>query len=107
MFNESLKNNSETSKGFIFRNHLSKFSYQISTRAQGNEENEQCMLTAIKDMSENINLILYGKRNNHNSPKVKDPPKQQPKGISNARLKSHWEKKKKPKSILRCTLLYL
>ncbi|KAI0515936.1 hypothetical protein KFK09_008607 [Dendrobium nobile] len=29
---------------------------------------------------------------------LKDPLKRRPKGISNARLKSHWEKKKRPKS---------
>ncbi|KAL0920105.1 hypothetical protein M5K25_009216 [Dendrobium thyrsiflorum] len=37
--------------GFIFRNHISRFAYQISTRAQGNELAEQYMLGAMKDMA--------------------------------------------------------
>ncbi|KAH0458381.1 hypothetical protein IEQ34_013696 [Dendrobium chrysotoxum] len=58
----------------------------------------------MKDIAENIYLILHGKRNNQKFlgrthggiAKVKDPLKRRPKGISNARLKSQY-KKKKPK----------
>ncbi|KAL0904396.1 hypothetical protein M5K25_026499 [Dendrobium thyrsiflorum] len=99
----SAQNNSEASSGFIFGNYISRFAYQISTRVQMNEEAEQYMLAAMKDMSENIDLILNGKRKNHKFPreisqggiaKVKDPIKHRPKGVSNAMLKSHWEKNK-------------
>ncbi|KAL0927741.1 hypothetical protein M5K25_001947 [Dendrobium thyrsiflorum] len=91
--------------GFIFRNHISRFAYQISTRAQGNELAEQYMLGAMKDMAENIDLLVEGKMTNSNficksksraAPvsAFKDPQKRRPKGISNARLKGYWEKKK-------------
>ncbi|PKU79046.1 hypothetical protein MA16_Dca000390 [Dendrobium catenatum] len=49
------------SSGLIFRNHISKFAYQISTQAQGNELAEQYMLDAIKDIIENIDLLLTGR----------------------------------------------
>ncbi|KAH0451781.1 hypothetical protein IEQ34_019080 [Dendrobium chrysotoxum] len=57
------------------------------------------MLAAMKDTSENIDLILYEKRKNHKFTqggiaKVKDPLKRRPKSISNAMLKNQWEKKK-------------
>ncbi|KAL0926448.1 hypothetical protein M5K25_002682 [Dendrobium thyrsiflorum] len=89
--------------GMIFRNHLSRFAYQISTRAQGNEDAEQYMLAAMVEMADNVDFILAGKPSNQGDNqntagtapnKVKDPVKCRPKGVSNARLKSHWEKKK-------------
>ncbi|KAL0925416.1 hypothetical protein M5K25_003742 [Dendrobium thyrsiflorum] len=96
---------SDSGSGFIFRNHISRFAYQISTRAQGNELAEQYMLGAMKDMAENIDLLVEGKMTNSNfisksksraAPvsAFKDPQKRRPKGISNARLKGYWEKKK-------------
>ncbi|KAL0926733.1 hypothetical protein M5K25_002978 [Dendrobium thyrsiflorum] len=96
---------SDSGSGFIFRNHISRFAYQISTRAQGNELAEQYMLGAMKDMAENIDLLVDGKMTNSNlisksksraAPvsAFKDPQKRRPKGISNARLKGYWEKKK-------------
>ncbi|KAH0451399.1 hypothetical protein IEQ34_018698 [Dendrobium chrysotoxum] len=59
-------------------------------------------------MIENINLILYSKRKSYNFlrntyggiAKLNDALKCRPKGISNAMLKGHWEKKKKHKSII-------
>ncbi|KAL0914138.1 hypothetical protein M5K25_017646 [Dendrobium thyrsiflorum] len=89
--------------GMIFRNHLSRFAYQISKRAQGNEDAEQYMLAAMVEMADNVDFILAGKPSNQGDNqntagtapnKVKDPVKCRPKGVSNARLKSHWEKKK-------------
>ncbi|KAL0920180.1 hypothetical protein M5K25_009298 [Dendrobium thyrsiflorum] len=98
----------DSGSGFIFRNHISRFAYQISTRAQGNELAEQYMLGAMKDMAENIDLLVEGKMINSNfiaksksraAPvsAFKDPQKCRPKGISNARLKGYWEKKKQKK----------
>ncbi|KAL0904648.1 hypothetical protein M5K25_026777 [Dendrobium thyrsiflorum] len=87
----------------IFRNHLSRFAYQISTRAQGNEDAEQYMLAAMIEMADNIDFILAGQPTNQSNKQnlagaghknVKDPLKCRPKGVSNAILKSHWEKKK-------------
>ncbi|KAL0925418.1 hypothetical protein M5K25_003744 [Dendrobium thyrsiflorum] len=103
---------SDSGSGFIFRNHISRFAYQISTRAQGNELAEQYMLAAMKDMAENIDLLVEGKMTNSNfisksksraAPvsAFKDPQKRRPKGISNARLKGYWEKKKQKKLPLR------
>ncbi|KAL0927840.1 hypothetical protein M5K25_002055 [Dendrobium thyrsiflorum] len=94
-------NPSQSTEGgtvMIFRNDLNRFAYQISTRAQGNEDAEQYMLTAIVEMADNVDFILAGKKNNQKfagntasgvHKKVKDPVKCKPKGISNARLKSH------------------
>ncbi|KAH0469114.1 hypothetical protein IEQ34_002346 [Dendrobium chrysotoxum] len=73
------------------------------TRAQGND---QYMLAAMKDVTENIDLILDSKRKNNKFvgntqgrfAKLKDLLKCRPKGISNARLRGHWEKNKKHKS---------
>ncbi|PKU81370.1 hypothetical protein MA16_Dca017408 [Dendrobium catenatum] len=45
------------SGGFIFRNHINKSTYQISTQAQGNELAKQYMLAAMKDMVKNIYLM--------------------------------------------------
>ncbi|KAL0921233.1 hypothetical protein M5K25_008289 [Dendrobium thyrsiflorum] len=95
----------DSGSGFIFRNHISRFAYQISTRAQGNELAEQYMLGAMKDMVENIDLLVEGKMTNSkfiakSQSRVvpvsvfKDPQKRRPKRISNARLKGYWEKKK-------------
>ncbi|KAL0910954.1 hypothetical protein M5K25_019051 [Dendrobium thyrsiflorum] len=102
MGNKPIQSN-DGGSGMIFRNHLSRFAYQISTRAQANEDAEQYMLAAMVEMADNVDFILAGKPSNqadnqntagtvHN--KVKDPVKCRPKGVSNARLKSHWEKKK-------------
>ncbi|KAL0910674.1 hypothetical protein M5K25_018751 [Dendrobium thyrsiflorum] len=102
MGNKPIQSN-DGGSGIIFKNHLSRFAYQISTRAQGNEDAEQYMLAAMVEMADNVDFILAGKQNKqadnlntagsvHN--KVKDPVKCRPKGVSNARLKSHWEKKK-------------
>ncbi|KAH0466482.1 hypothetical protein IEQ34_003720 [Dendrobium chrysotoxum] len=57
-------------------------------------------------MAENLYSILGGKKTNQKyvarsqggSVNLKDPLKYRPKGISNVRLKSHWEKKKQPKN---------
>ncbi|KAL0906158.1 hypothetical protein M5K25_024627 [Dendrobium thyrsiflorum] len=95
-------------KYLMLRNHISRFAYQISTRAQWNELAEQYMLGAMKDMAENIDLLVEGKMTNSNfiaksksraAPvsAFKDPQKRRPKGISNARLKGYWEKKKQKK----------
>ncbi|KAL0916162.1 hypothetical protein M5K25_013652 [Dendrobium thyrsiflorum] len=109
----------DSGSGFIFRNHINRFAYQISTRAQGNELAEQYMLGAMKDMSENIDLLVEGKMTNSKfiaksksraTPvsAFKDPQKRRPKGISNARLKDYWEKKKqKSKFNCACTELLL
>ncbi|KAL0922196.1 hypothetical protein M5K25_006165 [Dendrobium thyrsiflorum] len=105
---ETMGKGSDSGSGFIFRNHISRFAYQISTRAQGNELAEQYMLGAMKDMAENIDLLVDGKMTNSNlisksksraAPvsAFKDPQKRRPKGISNARLKGYWEKKKQKK----------
>ncbi|KAL0908951.1 hypothetical protein M5K25_023466 [Dendrobium thyrsiflorum] len=97
---------SQSSEGgtcMIFRNHLSRFAYQISTRAQGNEDAEQYMLSAMVEMADNVDFILAGQPNKQSKKqnigvvvhkKVKDPVKCRPKSVSNAKLKSHWEKKK-------------
>ncbi|KAL0917729.1 hypothetical protein M5K25_012815 [Dendrobium thyrsiflorum] len=53
----------ERGSGMIFRNHLSRFAYQISTRAQGNEDAEQYMLDAMVEMADNVDFILAGKAN--------------------------------------------
>ncbi|KAL0915530.1 hypothetical protein M5K25_015956 [Dendrobium thyrsiflorum] len=109
----------DSGSGFIFRNHISRFAYQISIRAQGNELAEQYMLGAMKDMAENIYLLVEGKMTNSNfiaksksraAPvsAFKDPQKRRLKGISNARLKGYWEKKKqKSKLYYAFTALYL
>ncbi|KAL0921222.1 hypothetical protein M5K25_008275 [Dendrobium thyrsiflorum] len=88
----------------------SKFAYQISTRAQGNELTEQYMLTVMKDMAENIDLLIEWKIKNNKFvgksqgcvvpiSRFKYPQKRRPKGISNARSKGHWEKKKQKNKI--------
>ncbi|PKU66592.1 hypothetical protein MA16_Dca006920 [Dendrobium catenatum] len=99
--------------GMIFINHLSRFAYQISIHEQGNEEAEQYMLAAMTDIAKNVDLILDGKKKNHRfitntggSKKLKDSLKCRPKGISNARLKGHWENKKYTKKKLRNKLLH-
>ncbi|KAL0913354.1 hypothetical protein M5K25_016807 [Dendrobium thyrsiflorum] len=84
------------------RNYVCRFAYKISTEAQGNAEAEQCMLDGMTSMARNVQLILEGKKINNTNPvcgrkNIKDPAKCRPKGISNARLKDHWEKKKKKK----------
>ncbi|PKU84691.1 Protein FAR1-RELATED SEQUENCE 5 [Dendrobium catenatum] len=55
---------SEAGSGLSFRNHIIRFSYLIAAQAQGNEDAEQYMLNAMKDMAENIDLILHGKKFN-------------------------------------------
>ncbi|KAL0903250.1 hypothetical protein M5K25_027611 [Dendrobium thyrsiflorum] len=84
------------------RNYVCRFAYKISTEAQGNAEAEQCMLDGMTSVAHNVQLILEGKKFNNTNPvcgrkNIKDPAKCRPKGISNARLKDHWEKKKKKK----------
>ncbi|PKU73376.1 hypothetical protein MA16_Dca024178 [Dendrobium catenatum] len=76
----------------------------LSTRAQGNEDAEQYMLSAMIEMAENVDFILAGMKNCHPFKRaggglknVNDPQKCRPKGISNARLKSHWEMRMKRK----------
>ncbi|KAL0912830.1 hypothetical protein M5K25_016239 [Dendrobium thyrsiflorum] len=105
--------------GFIFRNHISRFAYQISIRAQGNELAERYMLAAMKDMAENIYLLLekkiknnkfVGKSQGFDIPisRFKDPQKRRPKRISNARLKGYWDKKKqKSKKYFHCAFTAL
>ncbi|KAI0491330.1 hypothetical protein KFK09_026551 [Dendrobium nobile] len=104
--NSQRSNNFQSGRGFIFRNQVSRFAYQMSTEAQGNEEAEEFILSSLQDMYKKLYLILGGKKRNQKdvassqggTANLKDPLKRRPKGISNARLKSHWEKKKRPKS---------
>ncbi|KAI0508043.1 hypothetical protein KFK09_014177 [Dendrobium nobile] len=82
------------------------FAYEMSTRAQLNEGGEEFLLAAMKDTSEKLDLIVFGKRKTYKSTQgdsvqLKDPLKRRPKGISNARLKSHWEKKTKRKPLVK------
>ncbi|KAL0924016.1 hypothetical protein M5K25_004817 [Dendrobium thyrsiflorum] len=58
------------------------------------------------EMADNVDFILAGKTNKQTNKgnigtgvhkKVKDPMKCRPKGVSNVRLKSHWEKRKPKK----------
>ncbi|XP_020680534.2 protein FAR1-RELATED SEQUENCE 5-like [Dendrobium catenatum] len=79
----------------IFRNYFSSFAYQISTRGQGNTEAEQYMIDAISEIAENVDLILNASKDSNlvtnlsMRTKIKDPINRRPKGVSNARLKSH------------------
>ncbi|KAH0455593.1 hypothetical protein IEQ34_015625 [Dendrobium chrysotoxum] len=62
------------------------------------------MLAVMNDISKNVDLIVYGKRRNNKFSqggivKLKDLLNRRPKGISNARLKSHWKKKTQLDSI--------
>ncbi|PKU68465.1 Protein FAR1-RELATED SEQUENCE 9 [Dendrobium catenatum] len=111
LLNSKRSNNFQGGRGFIFRNQVSRFAYQMSTEAQGNEEAEEFILSSLQDMYKKLYLILGGKKRNEKdvagsqggTANLKDPLKRRPKGISNARLKSHWEKKKRPKSKLLIT----
>ncbi|KAI0486594.1 hypothetical protein KFK09_029343 [Dendrobium nobile] len=80
------------------------FAYQVSTRAQGNENAEQYILAAMIEIAENVDFILAGMKIFHPLKKsggglknVNDPQKCRPKCISNARLKIHWEMRKTKK----------
>ncbi|KAI0527089.1 hypothetical protein KFK09_002687 [Dendrobium nobile] len=81
-------------------NYFTRFAYQISTRGEGNTEAEQYMIDAMSEIAENVDLILNASKdsnldtNSSMQTKIKDPIKRRPKGVSNARLKSHWEKRK-------------
>ncbi|KAI0526746.1 hypothetical protein KFK09_002337 [Dendrobium nobile] len=82
----TIDNSSEASSGFIFGNYISMFAYEMSTRAQMNEEGEEFLLASMKDTSEKLNLIVYGKRKTYKSTQggsvqLKDPLKRRPKCI--------------------------
>ncbi|PKU82121.1 Protein FAR1-RELATED SEQUENCE 5 [Dendrobium catenatum] len=84
----------------IFKNYFTRFAYQISSRGEGNTEAEQYMIDAMYEIVENVDLILNASKdsnldtNSSMRTKIKDPIKRRPKGVSNARLKSYWEKRK-------------
>ncbi|PKU77617.1 protein FAR1-RELATED SEQUENCE 5-like [Dendrobium catenatum] len=98
---KSLCTLNQGSRNMIFRNYVYRFAYQISTEAQGNEDAEQCMIDGMSALALNVQNIMEGKRNKcitegiHKS--IRDPAKRRPKGVSNARLKDHWEKRKAKK----------
>ncbi|PKU63438.1 hypothetical protein MA16_Dca026008 [Dendrobium catenatum] len=90
----------------MFRNYIYQFAYQISTTSQGNEEVEKCVVDAMSTLAGKVHFIKEGKTklpiSGTGNKTIKDPAKCWPKGISNARLKDHWEKRKskKVKSIM-------
>ncbi|XP_020598367.1 protein FAR1-RELATED SEQUENCE 5-like [Phalaenopsis equestris] len=93
----------------IFETHMQKMSYLCTNKAKGNEEAELCMKDAMKKLSLNIDNIISGrvpklvkqpksKKNQvSNQSNLPDPAKMRPKGISNARLKGYWERRKRAK----------
>ncbi|KAI0507201.1 hypothetical protein KFK09_013323 [Dendrobium nobile] len=87
---------------FIFRNYVCRFAYKISTEAQGNKEAEKCVIEDLSTLAAKVHSIKLGRKNipisgtGHET--IKDPKKCRPKGVSNARLKDHGEKKK-PKKV--------
>ncbi|PKU60072.1 Protein FAR1-RELATED SEQUENCE 5 [Dendrobium catenatum] len=64
---ENSQNSFEASRGFIFRNYISRFAYEMSTRAQLNEEGEEFLLASMRDTSKKLDLIVYGKRKTYKS----------------------------------------
>lgn len=58
---KELQIKSGASTGVIFHNHVSRYYYQINTKAQYNKEVEEYMLETLKKLSEDVDLILSGK----------------------------------------------
>ncbi|KAH0449061.1 hypothetical protein IEQ34_022861 [Dendrobium chrysotoxum] len=71
-----------------------QFAYQINIQAHGNEDAEEYMFTAMSGMAENVEFIMEGKKI---TTILNAKLGCRPKGISNARLKGHWEKRKSKK----------
>ncbi|XP_057984751.1 protein FAR1-RELATED SEQUENCE 5-like [Hevea brasiliensis] len=106
---ESHANDEETAT--IFHNNLMKLSYDIIMRSQGNEATRQFCRDALRKLDIDINRELTRLQLSENdattenqiidsfneddeSDPILDPPRVKRKGVSNARLKGHFEKRK-------------
>ncbi|KAF2285971.1 hypothetical protein GH714_009272 [Hevea brasiliensis] len=106
---ESHANDEETAT--IFRNNLMKLSYDIIMRSQGNEATRQFCRDALWKLDIDINRELTRLQLSENNATTEnqiidsfneddegdpilDPPRVKRKGVSNARLKGHFEKRK-------------
>ncbi|KAK8923569.1 hypothetical protein KSP39_PZI019622 [Platanthera zijinensis] len=87
----------EFSSTVSFRNNVSRFSYDVAVRAEKCNEARNYVMDALREISTHVDAITEADCNLENvsmgKPTVIDPPKLRPKGVSNARLKSFWEKK--------------
>ncbi|GAV90594.1 hypothetical protein CFOL_v3_34003, partial [Cephalotus follicularis] len=112
---ESSQRNSNESK-IIFQNRAMRLACDLVTTGQGQEEGREVIWSTLKNRRQHLhnvmkNLSLDGHSmvrdngsnenvnefmNNKDEAPVLDPPFVRPKGISNARLKGHFEKRKKP-----------
>ncbi|KAK8915997.1 hypothetical protein KSP39_PZI022363 [Platanthera zijinensis] len=86
----------------VFRNQLMRFTYDLSLQIENCQPAKELVMTAMNDLATKVEFLVMEGSNpisqtpidNNNSPgDLKDPPKKRPKGVSNARLKAHWEKK--------------
>ncbi|KAI0507978.1 hypothetical protein KFK09_014108 [Dendrobium nobile] len=80
------------------------FAWDVQTdedEVQGNEEAEKCVIDDLSTLAAKVHSIKLGRKNKPISGAgneiIKDPKKCRPKGVSNARLKDHWERRKTKK----------
>ncbi|KAK8951417.1 Protein FAR1-RELATED SEQUENCE 8 [Platanthera zijinensis] len=84
----------------IFRNHLMRFTYDLSLQIESCQPAKELVMTAMNDLARRVEaLVVEDANHNHKEESsLRDPPKKRPKGISNTRLKGYWEKNTKKSS---------
>ncbi|KAK8955027.1 Protein FAR1-RELATED SEQUENCE 7 [Platanthera zijinensis] len=99
----------------IFRNELMRFSYDLARRVEGCTIAKEHVVSSINVLSKQIDHLIDDeeKQRNNDIPEsekvtvtMKDPPLKRPKGVSNARMKAHWERGRRQTRITSSYLLF-
>ncbi|KAK8946764.1 hypothetical protein KSP39_PZI007222 [Platanthera zijinensis] len=86
---------SESFCSLAFRNHMCRAAYDLALRVEKCEITKKYVLDAMEEISHYADSCLDNNMTGSNLKKkssIKDPPRLRPKGVSNARIKDHWEK---------------
>ncbi|KAK8916654.1 Protein FAR-RED IMPAIRED RESPONSE 1 [Platanthera zijinensis] len=81
----------------IFRNHLMRFTYDLSLQIESCQPAKELVMIAMNDLARRVESLVVEDANHNDKEEssLRDPPKKRPKGISNTRLKGYWEKNTK------------
>ncbi|KAK8917093.1 hypothetical protein KSP39_PZI018120 [Platanthera zijinensis] len=86
----------------VFRNHLMRFTYDLALQIESCQPAKELVMKSMNDLAQKVQSLVIGgegvNKNEKDETLLKDPPRKRPKGVSNARIKGHWEKNTKAPS---------
>ncbi|KAK8921873.1 Protein FAR1-RELATED SEQUENCE 7 [Platanthera zijinensis] len=100
----------DSQSNLVLKHHLLRFTYDLATRIENCQIAKEHVLSVMTELAKSTDKILLNEETlkkgyrgqNAENIELRDPAAVRPKGVSNARLKSHFEKPKKKPSKCFC-----